>query len=68
MTNQLTTRDELTDVLYSTPDGGELVEDAVISILETTAKDSKKYKTQYYNLDAISGKTAAETIHRKTHE
>ncbi len=32
---------------------GELVEEAVISILETTAEDSKKYKTKYYNLDAI---------------
>ena len=32
---------------------GELVEDSVISILETTAEDGKSYKTQYYNLDAI---------------
>ena len=32
---------------------GELIEEAVISILETTAEDSKKYKTKYYNLDAI---------------
>ena len=31
----------------------ELVEDSVISILETTAADGKTYKTQYYNLDAI---------------
>ncbi|WP_268866873.1 virulence RhuM family protein [Methylobacillus arboreus] len=31
----------------------ELVEDSVISILETTAADGKNYKTQYYNLDAI---------------
>lgn len=31
----------------------ELVEDSVISILETTAADGKSYKTQYYNLDAI---------------
>ena len=95
MTNQLTTRDELTEfLLYSTPDGnvkveiffhneniwltqkrlaelfgvnvpaiskhlknifasGELAEHSVISILETTAEDSKKYKTKYYNLDAI---------------
>ncbi len=95
MTNQLTTRDELTEfLLYTTPDGnvkveiffhneniwltqkrmaelfgvnvpaiskhlkniftsGELAEHSVISILETTADDSKKYKTKYYNLDAI---------------
>ena len=32
---------------------GELVEDAVLSILETTASDGKNYRTQYYNLDAI---------------
>ena len=32
---------------------GELQEDSVVSILETTAKDGKKYKTSYYNLDAI---------------
>lgn len=32
---------------------GELVEDAVLSILETTASDGKSYRTQYYNLDAI---------------
>ena len=32
---------------------GELQEDAVISILETTAADSKTYQTKHYNLDAI---------------
>lgn len=32
---------------------GELIKDSVISILETTAADGKRYKTQYYNLDAI---------------
>ena len=32
---------------------GELVEDAVNSILEHTAADGKKYATTYYNLDAI---------------
>lgn len=30
---------------------GELVENAVVSILETTAEDGKTYKTQFYNLD-----------------
>lgn len=34
-------------------ESGELVEDSVISILEITAKDGKKYKTKFYNLDAI---------------
>lgn len=32
---------------------GELVENAVLSILETTAADGKNYQTRYYNLDAI---------------
>lgn len=32
---------------------GELVEESVLSILETTASDGKVYKTRYYNLDAI---------------
>ncbi len=31
----------------------ELEESAVISILEITAADGKKYKTKFYNLDAI---------------
>lgn len=32
---------------------GELVESSVHSILEYTAADGKKYKTKFYNLDAI---------------
>lgn len=32
---------------------GELVEDSVISILETTAADGKTYSTRFYNLDAV---------------
>ncbi len=32
---------------------GELEEDSVISILETTASDDKKYQVKYFNLDAI---------------
>jgi len=32
---------------------GELKEEAVSSILEHTASDGKKYKTAFYNLDAI---------------
>jgi hypothetical protein len=34
-------------------DSGELVEGSVVSILETTAADAKKYQTRFYNLDAI---------------
>lgn len=32
---------------------GELVENSVVSILENTASDGKKYQTKYYDLDAI---------------
>jgi hypothetical protein len=32
---------------------GELEENLVISILETTASDNKKYQVKYFNLDAI---------------
>ncbi len=32
----------------------ELIEDAVISKMETTANDGKKYKTNFYNLKAIT--------------
>lgn len=34
-------------------ESGELAEDSVVSVLETTAADGKNYKTKYYNLDAI---------------
>lgn len=34
-------------------ESGELEEEAVVSILETTAEDGKNYATKYYNLDAI---------------
>jgi hypothetical protein len=38
----------------SAPTGGDFIlEASVISILETTAADSKNYQTRYYNLDAI---------------
>ena len=34
-------------------ESGELNEVSVVSILETTARDGKKYKTNIYNLDAV---------------
>lgn len=34
-------------------ESGELIENSVISILENTAADGKKYETKFYNLDAI---------------
>ena len=32
---------------------GELTKDSVISILENTATDGKRYRTMFYNLDVI---------------
>jgi len=34
-------------------DNGELDENSVVSILETTAEDGKNYQVKYFNLDAI---------------
>ncbi|WP_225782083.1 virulence RhuM family protein [Xenophilus sp. Marseille-Q4582] len=34
-------------------ESNELDPNSVISVLETTAEDGKKYQTQYYNLDAV---------------
>jgi len=34
-------------------ESGELEEDSVVSILETTASDGKNYQTRFFNLDAI---------------
>lgn len=34
-------------------ESGELIEDSVVSILETTANDGKTYNVAYYNLDMI---------------
>lgn len=34
-------------------DSGELRQEAVVSILETTAADGKRYSTKFYNLDAV---------------
>lgn len=39
--------------LKSIFDSGELEENSVVSVLETTAADGKNYKTRYYSLDAI---------------
>lgn len=39
--------------LKSIFDSGELDENSVVSVLETTAADGKNYKTRYYSLDAI---------------
>ena len=46
-------RPAITKHLKNIFDSGELQEDSVSSILEHTAGDGKKYKTKFYNLDAI---------------
>jgi len=46
-------RPAITKHLKNIFDFGELQEDSVSSILEHTASDGKKYKTKFYNLDAI---------------
>lgn len=46
-------RPAITKHLKNIFESGELEEDSVSSILEHTAEDGKKYKTTFYNLDAI---------------
>ena len=46
-------RPAITKHLRNIFDSGELEENSVSSILEHTATDGKKYKTKFYNLDAI---------------
>lgn len=46
-------RPAITKHLKNIFESGELNEDSVSSILEHTADDGKKYKTKFYNLDAI---------------
>ena len=46
-------RPAITKHLKNIFNSGELQEDSVSSILEHTASDGKKYKTKFYNLDAI---------------
>ncbi len=41
-------------------ESGELSENSVVSKMETTAADGKRYQTNYYNLDAIIAKAFAE--------
>ncbi len=46
-------RPAITKHLSNIFESGELTENSVCSIMEHTAGDSKKYKTKFYNLDAI---------------
>ena len=46
--------------LKSIFESGELSENSVVSKMETTAADGKRYQTNYYNLDAIIAKSFAE--------
>lgn len=45
---------------------GELVEDSVVKIFFTTASDGKKYRTSFYNLDAIISVGYRVTSHTAT--
>jgi predicted transcriptional regulator len=47
-------------------ESGELEENAVVSILETTAADGKNYATRFYNLDAIIPAEYADDVSRGT--
>ena len=47
-------------------ESNELQEKSVISILETTAADGKKYKTKYYHLKAITAIGYRVNSHRAT--
>ena len=47
-------------------ESGELEENSVVSILETTASDGKVYKTKFYNLDAIIAVGYRVNSHRAT--
>lgn len=47
-------------------ESNELQEKSVISILETTASDGKKYKTKYYHLKAITAVGYRVNSHRAT--
>jgi hypothetical protein len=46
-------RPAITKHLINIFESGELLEDAVSSIMELTAADGKNYSTKFYNLDAI---------------
>ena len=48
-----TQRPAITKHLYNIFKTSELQENSVCSILEHTARDGKKYRTKFYNLDAI---------------
>ena len=47
-------------------ESGELLENSVVSIMETTAPDGKNYKTKFYNLDAIIAIGYRVNSHRAT--
>ncbi|HKL43690.1 MAG TPA: hypothetical protein VJ892_00230 [Candidatus Absconditabacterales bacterium] len=49
MNKELSLKDQLTDFLLYTTPNGNIKEKSVISILETTAEDSKNYQIKFYN-------------------
>ena len=46
-------------------ESGELVEESVVSKMETTAADGKRYNTNYYNLDAFLHFNEEDILHDK---
>jgi hypothetical protein len=69
-----TKRQAITKHLKNIFNSNELSEDSVCSILERTAGDGKRYKTKFYNLDAIVSvgyrvnslqATQSQTVHHK---
>jgi len=39
---------------------GELIENSVVQKFRTTASDGKRYQTNFYNLDVITGKETSD--------
>ena len=48
-----TSKQNISKHLKNIFDESELIEDSVVNFLFTTARDGKKYKTKFYNLDAM---------------
>ena len=61
-----TTKQNISQHLKNIFAEGELVEDSVVTIFFTTASDGKKYRTSFYNLDAIISVGYRVTSHTAT--
>lgn len=61
-----TTKQNISQHLKNIFAEGELVEDSVVKVFFTTASDGKKYRTSFYNLDAIISVGYRVTSHTAT--